>query len=460
MSHDAYESDTGDRDIPSVDNFLTNTPVERRIFPAKRKKALNRRGRAICRIAYAHDFPIAQIARIFGVAYPTVDHTLQEFRQYHLYDQPENDYYYAGEEWAKAFPRKEEEVEKERKRKLGKRQGEKISLSTGRRVGKRPRYSSPKSDPDDDEGDSSSASDGENDWDTDSGSSLSACERSDADENQDSIPDPPAIPKPPPSFVTPLEPDKPKRPTVKKPFMTGYPSPTPSFRETSAGTQAPTGGSSSQQSPKPKLIRRLPAVTHRPPATSANDGSTLTDFLSRITIPGTNLNTPAHIELFTLQGLTIDRLKVIARWPRDDLTKGLRRLLLRGPNDAAGTRLDVFEVAMLEHAVRKLAGSHEAKPFPLSNIHDSPSLQHFLHSVYALDLSAHLQLFVANAYTLERLRALSVAFAESSADELGSILESGLGRRRNAGASAGMAPLELLALEFALRSTSAGNIQS
>ncbi|KAF7324137.1 hypothetical protein MKEN_00636300 [Mycena kentingensis (nom. inval.)] len=141
MPHDAYESDTGDRDIPDAVHFTSNTPIERKIvLPGK--KALNRRGRAICRIMWKHGWSALRIGRIFGVSCTTVDHALAEYRQYYPNDEPENDYFYAGEEYQKAFPEADvdSEGEKWRKRKREEEKKQKQTLSTGRKVFKKPRY--------------------------------------------------------------------------------------------------------------------------------------------------------------------------------------------------------------------------------------------------------------------------------------------------------------------------------
>ncbi|KAJ7615575.1 hypothetical protein FB45DRAFT_873632 [Roridomyces roridus] len=65
-----WESDTGERDNPTYDNFRTNTPVTKtRKIASHRNRVLNREGRAICRTVYAHgNWSTRRIARIFGVS--------------------------------------------------------------------------------------------------------------------------------------------------------------------------------------------------------------------------------------------------------------------------------------------------------------------------------------------------------------------------------------------------------
>ncbi|KAJ7058707.1 hypothetical protein C8F01DRAFT_1146990 [Mycena amicta] len=413
MSHDAYESDTGERDVPTPDNFITNTPVERRIvFPrGARCKALNRRCRAICRIMYAHDWSVPAICRIFGVSTTTVDRTLGEYRQHHPHDQPENDYYYAGEEYVKHFgplENTEETVDEERKRKEEIAARAKTTLSTGRRVAKRPRYSSsPKR--------QILAPSRES---SESESELSSSSSSSAD--------------------------------------TGSRSRSPSALIPSASRHSTTSSSATH-------VERLPTTTtsHRVKSPAGLPAPNLALFLKHTLcsgLPGANFSTPAHLELFAAQGFSVPCIHAIAQWPDEQLSEALRRLLLAREGYFG---LDVFEVVMLEIAVRKLrCVEGMATSSSSNNIHTSRSLQAFLSAVHGLNLSPHYPLFVAQGYTLERLRALGVRYSWASSStststafdpgELSKILQLGLQRRPGAGASTGMFPLEVVALEFAL----------
>ncbi|KAJ7615428.1 hypothetical protein FB45DRAFT_1064356 [Roridomyces roridus] len=73
IAEPGYESDTGERDNPTCKNFKTATPVVQteHAWGSSRRK-LNREGRAICRIVYAHDWTLADIGQIFNVSTQTI----------------------------------------------------------------------------------------------------------------------------------------------------------------------------------------------------------------------------------------------------------------------------------------------------------------------------------------------------------------------------------------------------
>ncbi|KAJ7609959.1 hypothetical protein FB45DRAFT_1122670 [Roridomyces roridus] len=65
---DGYLSDTGERDLPSVNHFQRGKPIVKTIqVPINSSsRALNRKGRAICRIVHAHGWGNSKICAIFG----------------------------------------------------------------------------------------------------------------------------------------------------------------------------------------------------------------------------------------------------------------------------------------------------------------------------------------------------------------------------------------------------------
>ncbi|KAJ7636606.1 hypothetical protein FB45DRAFT_1001639, partial [Roridomyces roridus] len=67
-----YESGTGERDNPSCQNFKTKTPVTKHLTLLPTERALNREGRAICRIVFAHNCSEGEIADIFGISSSSV----------------------------------------------------------------------------------------------------------------------------------------------------------------------------------------------------------------------------------------------------------------------------------------------------------------------------------------------------------------------------------------------------
>nr|GAT52384.1 predicted protein [Mycena chlorophos] len=427
MSHDAIESDSGERDIPSPLHFINFQPVERLIIvPPGRHKALNRRGRAISRIMHAHDWRAADIAKIFGVSVTSVDHCLGEYKQYHPNDQPENDYYYAGDEFKERWPPLvESDAEVERKRREKERAREKVALSTGRRVLRRPQYTSPekakRNRADSDAGDS----DGDENptrhrriLRTRSSRSLKRTRNISSDESESGSTNDESM----------QQPRNPKGRADQQRPRHGLPIPTP---------------------PRPVTISLgvVPTISPSHP---------LSGFLtSALSGPGVNFATPTHLGLFTLHGFTVERFQALAQWTDQEITEALKRLL--APNED-GIGLDMYEVGMLGMKIKEL------RVQSIGNrtiaIHTASSLRSFLSSVYGIDLSPHHHLLTTRGYTLARLQALSHIYstraqAKRPVDptELTQILRRGLERVVSSADAMqmGMSPLEVVALEFALR---------
>ncbi|KAF7300412.1 F-box domain-containing protein [Mycena chlorophos] len=108
MPADAYESDTDERPTPTYANFANNEPIAKvtRVLGGRHARALNRKGRAIARIAYTNGWTLAAISRVFNVGTPSITNCVHLHLQkhYHPHDEPANDAYYAGDEFAGAFP--------------------------------------------------------------------------------------------------------------------------------------------------------------------------------------------------------------------------------------------------------------------------------------------------------------------------------------------------------------------
>ncbi|KAJ7779393.1 hypothetical protein DFH07DRAFT_507572 [Mycena maculata] len=98
-----YESDTGPRDNPTCANFLKKQPVQKTIEVGAGKKVLNRTGRAICRILYAHSYSAAEIARIFDISSTSVSRAIENIR-YIPRDRVSEDYGRVDPEFAVHFP--------------------------------------------------------------------------------------------------------------------------------------------------------------------------------------------------------------------------------------------------------------------------------------------------------------------------------------------------------------------
>ncbi|KAF7324144.1 hypothetical protein MKEN_00637000 [Mycena kentingensis (nom. inval.)] len=405
MPHDAYESESDlvERDIPTPQHFKNDTPVERTIF-AHRTRAVNRRGRAICRIMWNSGWDIKDIARIFGVSNVTIDKAVAERKQFYPHDEPENDYTYAGDEWMEHFPPDATDDDEEEEQ-------------PARRVVKKPRFDS-----DDGEDDTS------------------------------------------PNFAVRSKPLPRKKSKSRSAKQTASPSP-----------QAST-------SSIPRLAPPLPS-RRALPREPTPDVDLLTFLTQTLSVPAASigsLTTPARLTYFATLGFTTSTFRAIAQWR--DAEKSLALSVLAAPPGAGATPddaapgLDGFEVILLDVALRPLRSGTPPPP-PLAAhpaIRSAKSLKRFLPSVHGLDLSAHLPLFLAQGFTLERLKALGVMYtpavgASSSTNgrerkkpfpihELRRILSHGLQRGsvlvglvNGAGAGEmGLSPIELLALEFAL----------
>ncbi|KAJ7087988.1 hypothetical protein B0H15DRAFT_841996 [Mycena belliarum] len=72
-----YESDTGPRVIPTRHNFVGDgTPVKQVFEIAGRTRALNREGRAICRIAFARGWTPQKLAKIFALSLGSISRAI------------------------------------------------------------------------------------------------------------------------------------------------------------------------------------------------------------------------------------------------------------------------------------------------------------------------------------------------------------------------------------------------
>ncbi|KAJ7672928.1 hypothetical protein B0H17DRAFT_1083353 [Mycena rosella] len=100
-----YESDTGPRDNPRCSNFENNEPVKNGFECTERGsniRALNRKGRAICRIVSAHGWTLSQIMHIFRVPEKPISKALKNL--YSPNDDTGKDYDFVDAEFRKKFP--------------------------------------------------------------------------------------------------------------------------------------------------------------------------------------------------------------------------------------------------------------------------------------------------------------------------------------------------------------------
>ncbi|KAJ6618762.1 hypothetical protein B0H10DRAFT_2029059 [Mycena sp. CBHHK59/15] len=100
------------RTNPTPAHFAKNTPVE--VHPPAslrllRQRGLDREGRAICRIVYAHGIGIQCIAGVFCVSDETVIQAIENKPSDGGHDKAENDYWYVSSEFKNQYPSMEQE---------------------------------------------------------------------------------------------------------------------------------------------------------------------------------------------------------------------------------------------------------------------------------------------------------------------------------------------------------------
>ncbi|KAF7314807.1 hypothetical protein MKEN_00955100 [Mycena kentingensis (nom. inval.)] len=333
MPRDAYESDTGERDVPTPENFRTKTAVEPTIasslLPTQRR--MNRKLRAIARIVVSHKMPLGEVARICGIGRSTINNAVKPayLKERYPRDELANDYDYAGEEWKKAFPPVE-------------------------------------------------------------------------------------------NYLKALESRHFKHKT---------------------GSKRRKNDLSSEDGGKPVFLAAPAAATTAPPVSNP---SRLEIFLRTSFSDTLALHTPAHVALFQSRGFTIEAFQAIASWSESEMSETVRRLLQQRKGGDGG--LDICEVIVLEMGFRKLRTLTTVKT-PKSSLHTSTSLPIFLSDVHGFNLFAHVPLFIANGFGLERLRVLA-----TRPDDLYEILSRGLqqGSSLVVPSSAGLSQLEFIALTFAM----------
>ncbi|KAJ7061502.1 hypothetical protein C8F01DRAFT_1137605 [Mycena amicta] len=103
----SHQSVAGPRNNPTVDDFVANRSV--RTIPPEGlrggERALDREGRAICRIVYGHGYHLHQIANVMSDVKPgTIAKAIKN--AYVPADNVENDYDYVSADYKKRFPPK------------------------------------------------------------------------------------------------------------------------------------------------------------------------------------------------------------------------------------------------------------------------------------------------------------------------------------------------------------------
>nr|GAT49360.1 predicted protein [Mycena chlorophos] len=456
---DGYESSTGLRDVPTYRDFLNNRPMKKTISISTCVRALNRQGRAIARIMYAHDANVwtcRAIARIFRVSEQTIARCILPAKYSVRYpgDVVADDVRHAGSKFAKHFPPFVPPLEDDW-------DDESDAHSRPRVVEKR----------------------------------INVCLEGFPRCVANAFPDPEtrtflvtdvsrgskrkkrAVPVTQRPEKGRSDKERTNRRTAQKPRF--YPRSrkqlgrqphkaesvdvmvlceTESDEDSEADSEA-----SVARVLLPSLIQHhpslpsntLPDSTLSQPLPMPNEGHELTTFLCRI-LPASMaeaLTTPAHLALYAHQGLDAQTFDALAQWPERELAEALQRLLLktREADGATSTPesefgLDLFEVLSLQDSLAALRREPSASPRPLQ----WETMAGFLSNIRGLDLSAHGELFRAHGFTLERLRLLS------GAANMPKILSRGLMRGQWLVGSAqgvGLSAVEVIALEFALQQT-------
>nr|GAT52387.1 predicted protein [Mycena chlorophos] len=182
---------------------------------------------------------------------------------------------------------------------------------------------------------------------------------------------------------------------------------------------------------------------HHPPRPSFSDSMPLAEFLDKILGLGDllELTTSAKLARFAEVGLTVNILRTMANWPELQRALALRRLL-GNTKSTWLPALDWFEISVLATYLRRIKDNEALQT---QSIYTAPSLENFLSNVHGLDLSAHSSLFDSRGLTLELLR------ARPDWEPVQLMLM----RQVNSpeGAGSGLSPVELVALEMALRAS-------
>ncbi|KAJ7636560.1 hypothetical protein FB45DRAFT_906827 [Roridomyces roridus] len=395
MSPSGYESDTGERDNPTYRNFKTDTPVVKTIKLGHSDKALNREGRATCRIVYAHgDYNVNQIARIFGLPRKRISKAIDN--GYFPADKVSEDYAHIRDpKFAVHFPPDSGSTADEDSEEDG----------------------SVDSDEEDDDSDSESEAGNESD------SDVSHCG---ADDERNTIPTKRKLHDEDSSGPPPMAPRM-----VKKPRYFGDNDGAPDVRVAKRscppGSKS-TSGTSTAASPAPNPSRSSTSNqdTHAP-----EERSELLVFLKSLSTKLVD-DLPERLALLSSQGFTIERLRIMAqRWPNELIAEALERGLMGGELELGigGCRgLTSKQVVGIEVGLMKM---RRKLPVDFLVPADRRTLHAFLGNVMGFDLTACYSLF----------------------QEQGFVCADGELRKVKAvvGRDGGISVLDGLAVEFALR---------
>ncbi|KAJ7615572.1 hypothetical protein FB45DRAFT_1064449 [Roridomyces roridus] len=362
MSSASSSSAADERDNPTYKNFKTQTPVKKTRTPNPSERALNREGRAICRIASTHQISVSQIARIFRVSYSSVQRAIDN--AYSPRDVVAEDYAHLKDpEFSKHFPPDAAAPT--------------FALKQERHG--RKRSESPQTTSDED----------------DSDVPLSLKRKCRA---------------PPPKSVSAAF-------TAKKPRH--FSSFTPSKRnsDSESHSQPPCTSTSTAQLPRRKP--RSPAETK--PLFPTSSPTTLSAFLKNVN----KIDLSAYRSLLSARGFTLERIRIMGETWTDKMVKeAVERGLCEDEEEDERKTLNAIDALTLELEIRKLRGKTGSSPTPIANSGAiPPSLSAFLRNVVGFDLTEHRALFAVQGLDIDRLCVMREWDAEDLREVVGRALQ-------------------------------------
>ncbi|KAJ7827970.1 hypothetical protein B0H14DRAFT_2812900, partial [Mycena olivaceomarginata] len=484
-----YESDTGERDVPTLADFEKNAPVTVALGSVKRGsgKVLNRKGRAIIRIMAKHGWSHKAIAYIFRISDSSVSRAVENIR-YNPRDNIDEDPERAGPNFCGVLPPPLSD--------------DLLKVLKASDDAPKPNPSLPLDVLDDE-------------WDTDElkypdeeFSSNGRLQREakmkcntrikEVAEDNDNEPDVTATPKKR-IYEHTISPFTPSSSSSVQPVLTGSPAKKPRYsdgllagrsqsHESSTDLRSLVRGSpSSHSSNTPRLSPSQAPVQVQgsspslrsmlpPPSRNRPLPLPLTDRASQSDLPAflktlTDVDFTRHHELLKAQGFTVFRLRSLAKWSKNETHEALSRMLMgSGPAAVGRPGMKAIEFVSFEIAIRPLAKASAVAPAPLTRTPLPPlgsnatnsgtTLSLFLKNVMGFDLSEHHGFMVAQGVDIGYLSAMS----GWERGRLQEVLKLTLLEPTNEadremssvpGVRKGMKVLEVMALEFCIRRAAA-----
>ncbi|KAJ6475602.1 hypothetical protein C8R45DRAFT_1010438 [Mycena sanguinolenta] len=442
IAEPGYESDTGPRDIPTLSNFETTTPVTVVHGHPQRggnRKVLNRRGRAICRVMAARGWSYKTIAYIFRISESSVSRAVENQFYKPPRDRIEEDLERAGTEFRGELPPPPPEAQLR----------ELLPTPVLRKALVLIHDSSDESDLELQYPDSGSSSSGRQQR-TAKKRCHTRLQEVAADENED-------------------EPDA----AVAGPRQTYAPYVRPQFPQSQVASTSNLAvssklnrGSSLRSQPasrphfSPLPLPQRRTGTQSQAHTSQTNSTlslSLSDFLLQA-LPSVSTDLASHLELLMVHGFTPPHLCALATWNPHEVHEALNDLLMERPRALGYASMTALIFVKFEIAIRKLVGIAPTPRKPSLPRLDTgtPALPLFLANVMGFDLSPHATLVSTQGYDVAALRAmLSWPPAELRATLRKTLLDPAMTEDEETTlvplGMKGMSPLELWAVELCVR---------